>query len=57
MYNFFFFFQVSFGSIFWPTVSEYVDELIETLIAKNAPFVRVLAAFYTIIYDSSLLLN
>ena len=32
--------QVSFGSAHWPPVSEYVDELIETLIAKKAPFVR-----------------
>ena len=32
--------QVSFGSVHWPPVSEYVDELIEALIAKNAPFVR-----------------
>jgi hypothetical protein len=33
--------QVSFGSLFWPPVSEYVDELIEALIAKKAPFVRL----------------
>ena len=32
--------QVSFGSFYWPSVPEYVDELIEALIAKKAPFVR-----------------
>ena len=32
--------QVSFGSLHWPSVPEYVDELIEALIAKKAPFVR-----------------
>ena len=32
--------QVSFGSYHWPSVPEYVEELIEALIAKKAPFVR-----------------
>jgi hypothetical protein len=32
--------QISFGSAHWPSVPEYVDELIESLIAKKAPFVR-----------------
>ena len=32
--------QVSFGSFFWPSVPEHVDELIEALIEKKAPFVR-----------------
>ena len=32
--------QVSFGTIFWPSVSEYIDELIEALIEKKVPFVR-----------------
>ena len=31
--------QVSFGSLHWPSVPEYVDELIEALIDKKAPFV------------------
>ena len=31
--------QVSFGTFHWPSVPEYVDELIEALIAKKAPFV------------------
>ena len=31
--------QVSFGSHHWPAVPEYVDELIESLIAEKAPFV------------------
>jgi len=32
-------FFVSFGSLFWPPVPEYVDELINALIAKKAPFI------------------
>ena len=32
--------QISFGSFHWPSVPEYVDELIEALISKKAPFVR-----------------
>jgi hypothetical protein len=32
--------QVSFGTINWPSVSEYADELIDALIEKKAPFVR-----------------
>ena len=32
--------QVSFGSAFWPSVPEYVDELTDALIEKKAPFVR-----------------
>ena len=35
-----FFFQISFGSFHYPAVPEYVDELLEGLIAKKAPFVR-----------------
>ena len=38
--NFINFSQVSFGSLHYPSVPEYVDELIEALIAKKAPFVR-----------------
>ena len=34
-----FLFQISFGTTFYPTVPEYVDELIEALIEKKAPFV------------------
>ena len=37
--------QISFGSLFWPPVPEYVDELIEVLIAKEAPFVRLQLLF------------
>ena len=37
--------QVSFGSNHWPSVPEYVDELIESLIAKKAPFVRLQLLF------------
>ena len=32
--------QISFGTLFWPSASEYIDELIEALIEKGAPFVR-----------------
>ena len=31
--------QISFGTVFYPPVSEYVDDLIEALIEKKAPFV------------------
>ena len=31
--------QISFGTIFYPAISEYVDELIEALIEKRTPFV------------------
>jgi len=31
--------QISFGTYFYPSVSEYIDELIEALIEKKAPFV------------------
>ena len=40
------FLQVSFGSAHWPPIPEYVDELIEALIEKKAPFVRLTAAFH-----------
>jgi len=33
-------FLVSFGTLNWPSVSEYVDELIDALIEKEVPFVR-----------------
>ena len=51
--------QVCFGSLFWPPVQEYVDELIEALIDKKAPFVRCLQLlfFFGTIHDSNLLLN
>ena len=31
--------QISFGTTFYPSVPEYIDELIEALIEKKAPFV------------------
>ena len=50
--------QVSFGSRHWPSVPEYVDELLESLIAKKAPFVRLhLSVLSSMNYDSCLLLN
>ncbi|KAJ7671650.1 UDP-Glycosyltransferase/glycogen phosphorylase [Mycena polygramma] len=30
---------ISFGTVFWPTVSEYVDEVVEALLEKKAPFI------------------
>ena len=33
-------FQISFGTICWPTVPEYIDEVIRALIEKGVPFVR-----------------
>ena len=38
--NYMFSLQISFGTLHWPSVSGYVDELIEALIEKKAPFVR-----------------
>jgi len=32
-------FFISFGTVLWPSVSEYIDELIEALIEKEAPFI------------------
>jgi hypothetical protein len=32
--------QISFGTLYWTTVLEYLDELIDVLIEKKAPFVR-----------------
>ena len=32
--------QISFGTLYWTTVPEYLDELIDVLIEKKAPFVR-----------------
>ena len=37
--NYIIFPQISFGTTFYPSVSEYVDELIEALVEKKAPFV------------------
>jgi len=37
-------FLVSFGTINWPSVPEYVDELIDALIEKKAPFILALAS-------------
>jgi hypothetical protein len=34
--------QISFGTVFWPTAHEYIDELVEALLEKQAPFVRYL---------------
>ncbi|KAJ7678554.1 UDP-Glycosyltransferase/glycogen phosphorylase [Mycena rosella] len=30
---------ISFGTVFWPTAQEYVDELVEALLEKKAPFI------------------
>jgi hypothetical protein len=36
------FFQISFGTIFWPTVPEYIDEVIQAFTEKGVPFVHSL---------------
>ncbi|KDR70117.1 hypothetical protein GALMADRAFT_887158 [Galerina marginata CBS 339.88] len=38
---------ISFGTVFWPTVPEYIDELIEAAIEKKFPFVK--PQFYRLI--------
>jgi hypothetical protein len=35
-----FYYQISFGTIHWTTASEHIDELIDALIERKAPFVR-----------------
>ncbi|KAJ7510340.1 UDP-Glycosyltransferase/glycogen phosphorylase [Mycena galericulata] len=30
---------ISFGTVFWPTVNEYVEEVVEALLEKKAPFI------------------
>jgi len=37
-------FFISFGTIFWPPVLEYIDELVEALIEKKAPFILARAS-------------
>ncbi|KAF8802209.1 UDP-Glycosyltransferase/glycogen phosphorylase [Phlegmacium glaucopus] len=37
-------FFISFGTIFWPTVSDYIDELIDALVEKETPFILVYAS-------------
>jgi len=37
-------FFISFGTLFWPTDSEHIDELIEALIEKKAPFIFTCAS-------------
>jgi hypothetical protein len=32
--------QISFGTVFWPTAQDYVDEVVDALIEKEFPFVR-----------------
>ena len=48
-----FYYQISFGTIHWTAAPEHVDELIDALIEKKAPFVRAAA----IVYDSGSLFN
>ncbi|KDR73136.1 hypothetical protein GALMADRAFT_722028 [Galerina marginata CBS 339.88] len=42
---------ISFGTIFWPTVPEYVDEVIEALVEKNFPFVFCFASPFAKVSD------
>ena len=48
--------QISFGTVFYPTVSEYVDELVEALIEKKAPFVSGIQYFMIQAYSIRFLL-
>ena len=60
----FHFFQIVFelhnflskGSVHWPTVSKYIDELIGALIAKNH-ICTLIAVFHIINCDSSLCIS
>ncbi|PPQ87580.1 hypothetical protein CVT25_006080, partial [Psilocybe cyanescens] len=42
---------ISFGSLFWPTVQEYVEEVIEALIEKKFPFIVSYASQFAKITD------
>ncbi|KAF8194683.1 hypothetical protein BJ912DRAFT_1087311 [Pholiota molesta] len=44
---------ISFGTVFWPTKSEYVDELIDALIEKELPFLFCYASPFAKISDES----
>ncbi|PPQ96417.1 hypothetical protein CVT26_005096 [Gymnopilus dilepis] len=35
---------ISFGTLFWPAIPEYMDELIDALIEKNVPFIVSVAS-------------
>ena len=48
--NYIIFPQISFGTTFYPSVSEYVDELIEALVEKKAPFVSDTRFAYNIFW-------
>jgi len=39
-------FFISFGTLYWTTVPEYIDELIDVLIEKKAPFILAYASSY-----------
>ncbi|KDR70116.1 hypothetical protein GALMADRAFT_103236 [Galerina marginata CBS 339.88] len=43
---------ISFGTIFWPTVPEYVDEVIEAAIEKRFPFIFCFASASAKISDA-----
>lgn len=36
---------MSFGTVFWPTKPEYIDEVLEAFIEKRCPFVCVLTLY------------
>ncbi|KDR73135.1 hypothetical protein GALMADRAFT_721979 [Galerina marginata CBS 339.88] len=42
---------ISFGTLFWPTTPEYVDEVIEALVEKSFPFVFCFASPFAKVSD------
>ncbi|KDR78382.1 hypothetical protein GALMADRAFT_138474 [Galerina marginata CBS 339.88] len=42
---------ISFGTMFWPTAPEYVDEVIEALVEKKFPFIFAVTSPYSQIPD------
>ncbi|KAJ6612281.1 hypothetical protein B0H10DRAFT_2223287 [Mycena sp. CBHHK59/15] len=42
---------MSFGTVFWPTAQEYVDEVIEALLEENFPFILCHASPFAKIFE------
>ena len=50
-------FQISFGTVFWPTIPGYIDEVIQVLIDKEVPFVSFFLSYSFILHFFPLPLN